>query len=151
MLLRPCYAFDYILHVDSYAEVFSHDDLCAELSTNTQFNADAMFKYCLTEKSIFATNNIAIAEKQVWRNNYVLEIVTHSCNLHTNEANRALDTAYTNRLAILRAHYEAIQEPHLGMTGAELDEWRARLGNTIDAYVESISPFRSTNTGTLPQ
>ncbi len=147
MLLRPCYAFDYILHVDSYAEVFSRDDLCAELSTNTQFNADAMFKYCQTGKSDFATNNIAIAEKQIWRNNFVLDIVRHSCNLHTNETNRALNTVYTNRLAILRAYYEAIPEPHLGMIGAELDEWRTRLGNTIDAYTNGISPFRSPEQG----
>ena len=106
-----------------------------------------MFKYCLTEKSDFATNNIAIAEKQIWRNNFVLDIVGHSCNLHTNETNRALNTAYTNRLAILRAYYDAIPEPHLGMTGAELDEWRARLGNTIDAYTGGISPFRSPEQG----
>lgn len=141
------FGFDRLLNLDSYADVFSRIDLFAELSTNAQFNADAMFKYCLTEKSDFATNNIAIAEKQIWRNNFVLDIVRHSCNLHTNETNRALNIAYTNRLAILRAYYDAIPEPHLGMTGAELDEWRARLGNTIDAYTNGISPFRSPEQG----
>ncbi len=142
---RREFSYNEILNIDNYP--VTRFGLYAELSTNTQYNADAMFKYCLTEKSDFATNNIAIAEKQVWRNNFVLEIVRHSCNLHTNEANRVLDTAYTNRLAILRAHYEAIQEPHLGMTGAELDEWCARLGNTIDAYINGISPFRTTAQG----
>ena len=140
-LYAAAYAHMEILNLENYP--ISRAELYAELSTNVQYNADAMFKYCLTEKSDFATNNIAIAEKQIWRNNFVLEIVTHSCNLHTNEANRALDTAYTNRLAILRAHYEAIPEPHLGMTGVELAEWRTRLGNSIDAYINGISPFRT--------
>ncbi len=135
--------FDRFLNLDSYTDVFSRADLYAELSTNAQYNADAMFRYCLAERSDFATNNIAIAEKQIWRNNFVLEIVGHSCNLHTNAANRALDTAYTNKLAAIRAHYDAIPEPHLGMAGAELDEWRSRLGATIDAYTNAISPFRS--------
>ena len=138
---RREFPYNEILNIDNYP--VARSGLYAEISTNAQYNADAMFRYCLTEKSDFATNNIAIAEKQVWRNNFVLEIVTHSCNLHTNEANRALDTAYTNRLAILRAHYEAIPEPHLEMTSAELNEWRTRLGNTIDAYINGISPFRS--------
>ena len=139
--LWPVHMFQTFLNLDSYTNIFTRADLYSELSTNAQYNADAMFKYCLTEKSNFATNNIAIAEKQIWRNNFVLEIVKHSCNLHTNAANRALDTTYTNRLAILRAHYDAIPEPHLGMTGAELDEWRTRLGNTIDAYTNEITPF----------
>ena len=142
MFIRPQYSFNYVLNIDIYTNIFSRAELYAELSTNTQYNADAMFKYCLTEKSVFATNNIAIAEKQIWRNNFVLEITTHSCNLHTNAANRALNDAYTNRLAMIRAHYDAIPEPHLGMSGAELDEWRNRLGNTIDAYTGNISPFR---------
>ena len=147
MLPEPKSVFDYVLNLDNYSDVFSRADLYAELSTNTQYSADAMFKYCLTEKSDFATNNIAIAEKQIWRNNFVLDIVRHSCNLHTNETNHALNIAYTNRLAILRAYYDAIPEPHLGMTGAELDEWRARLGNTIDAYINGISPFKSPEQG----
>ena len=141
-LYQPTHIFQYLLNLDIYTNIFSRAELYAELSTNTQYNADAMFKYCLTDKSDFATNNIAIAEKQIWRNNFVLEITTHSCNLHTNAANRALNDAYTNRLAIIRAHYDAIPEPHLGMSGAELDEWRNRLGNTIDAYTGNISPFR---------
>ena len=145
MSYRPRNSYGNILNFDSYP--ITREELYAELSTNAQYNADAMFKYCLTEKSDFATNNIAIAEKQIWRNNFVLDIVRHSCNLHTNETNRALNIAYTNRLAILRAYYDAIPEPHLGMTGAELDEWRARLGNTIDAYTNGISPFRSPEQG----
>ena len=144
---RSVHMFQTFLNLDSYTNIFSRAELYAALSTNALYNADAMFKYCLTEKSDFATNNIAIAEKQIWRNNFVLEIVRHSCNLHTNETNRALNTAYTNRLAILRAYYEAIPEPHLGMIGAELDEWRARLGNTIDAYTNGISPFKSPEQG----
>lgn len=142
MLPQPRGVYDYVLNLDNYTDVFSRTDLYAELSTNKQYNADAMFKYCLTEKSDFATNNIAIAEKQVWRNNFVLEIVRHSCNLHTNEANCVLDTAYTNRLALIRAHYDAMPGPHLGMTGTELEEWRTRLRNTIRAYTDEISPFR---------
>ena len=98
-------------------------------------------RYCLAEKSDFATNNIAIAEKQIWRNNFVLEIVGHSCNLHTNAANEALDATYMDKLAATRAHYDAIPEPHLGMVGSELDEWRARLAATIHAYTNGISPF----------
>ena len=136
---RREFHYNEILNINNYP--VTRFGLYAELSTNAQFNADAMFKYCLTEKSDFATNNIAIAEKQIWRNNFVLDIVRHSCNLHTNETNRALNTAYTNRLAILRAYYEAIPEPHLGMIGAELAEWRARLGNTINAYTNGITPF----------
>ncbi len=145
MSYRPRNSYGNILNFDSYP--ITREELYAELSTNAQYNADAMFKYCLTEKSDFATNNIAIAEKQIWRNNFVLDIVRHSCNLHTNETNRALNIAYTNRLAILRAYYEAIPEPHLGMIGAELDEWRTRLGNIIDAYTNGISPFRSPEQG----
>ena len=139
---RPTHIFQYLLNLDNYTNIFSRAELYAELSTNTQYNADAMFKCCLAEKSVFDTNNIAIAEKQIWRNNFVIEITTRSCNLLTNAANRALNDAYTNRLAMIRAHYDAIPEPHLGMSGAELDEWRNRLGNTIDAYTGNISPFR---------
>ena len=141
MSYKPRNSYSNMLNFDNYP--ITRPELYAELSTNAQYNADAMFKYCLTEKSDFATNNIAIAEKQIWRNNFVLEIVKHSCNLHTNEANRALNTAYTNRLAVIRAHYDAIPEPHLGMSVAELNEWRTRLGNTVDTYINGISPFRT--------
>ena len=133
------FAFDEILNLGNYP--ITRPELYAELSTNRQYNADAMFRYCLTERADFATNNIAIAEKQIWRNNFVLEIVRHSCNLHTNAANRALDATYTDKLAAIRAHYDAIPEPHLGMAGAELDEWRNRLAATIAAYTNGVSPF----------
>lgn len=136
------FSYAEMLNIDNYCDAFSRDELYSELSTNSQFNADAMFKYCVTEKSDFETNNIAIAEKQIWRNNFVLEIVTRSCNLHTNEKNRAYNDAYTNRLVQIRAHYDAIPEPHLGMTGTELEEWRTRLRNTIRAYTDEISPFQ---------
>ncbi len=33
------------------------------------------------------------------------------------------------------------------MIGAELDEWRARLGNTIDAYTNGVSSFKSSEQG----
>ncbi len=137
----PCHQYSPLLNVED--QVFPRADLYAELSTNTQFNANAMFKYCLTDKGDFETNNIAIAEKQVWRNDFVLEIVARSCNLSTNAANRAHDADYTNRLAVLRAHYDALPAPRLGMSEAELAEWRSRLGGTIDAYIRDISPFRS--------
>ncbi len=147
MLPQPRGVYDYVLNLDNYTDVFSRADLYAELSSNKQYNADAMFKYCLTEKSDFATNNIAIAEKQIWRNNFVLDIVTHSCNLHTNDKNRAYNAAYTNKLTEILAHYETISEPHLGMAGVELNEWRTRLRDSIRAYVESINPFRPSSFG----
>ena len=143
--LWPKDIFQSFLNISNY--VFRRDELYAELSTNTQFNADELLKYCLTDRSDFATNNIAIAEKQIWRNNFVLEIVTHSCNLHTNDKNRAYNAAYTNKLTEILAHYETISEPHLGMAGVELNEWRTRLRDSIRAYVESINPFRPSSFG----
>ncbi len=151
MFHKPCNSFRHVLNLDSYSDVFSRADLYAELATNIQYNADDMFKYCLTENSDFATNNIAIAEKQIWRNNFVLEIVTHSCNLHTNEKNRAFNAAYTNKLADVLALYDAIPEPHLGMAGEELRGWKNRLRNTIHAYVDAINPFRTPTAGEPPQ
>ena len=141
MSYMPQNSYGQILNLDNYTNIFTRAELYAELSTNRQYNADAMFQYCLAERADFATNNIAIAEKQIWRNNFVLEIVRHSCNLHTNAANRALDATYTDKLAAIRAHYDAIPEPHLGMAGAELDEWRDRLAATIAAYTNGVSPF----------
>lgn len=131
--------YEMLGNVSSYN--FSRESLYAELSTNTRFRAAELFRYCIVDKGDFATNNIAIAEKQVWRNNFVLELVAHSCNLHTNEANRVLDSDYRGKLGTLCDHYALIPADSLGMTGNEKAEWLARLQATINAYTNVISPF----------
>lgn len=137
---RIPFAFTEILNLGNYD--IHRSDLYAELSTNASFNADAMFRYCLTDRADFPTNDIAIAEKEIWRNNFVLEIVTHSCNLHTNEANRAHDAAYTNLLATLLSHYESLSADATDIFGTNRVEWLQQLGATIDAYTQGISPFK---------
>lgn len=137
--LSKTHSFNRFLNLGNYD--ISRADLYAELSTNATFNADAMFRYCLTERADFPTNSIAIAEKEIWRNNFVLEIVAHSCNLHTNDANRALDAAYTNQLATLRGYYEALPADATDIFGTNRVEWLQQLGSTIDAYTQGISPF----------
>ena len=136
------YAYSYreILSLSNY-EV-TREGLYAELSTNTQCRADEMFRYVLTDKADFPTNNAAIAEKQMWRNNFVLEIIGKSCNLHADEANRALDTAYTNALASVIAAYAATAPEGLDMTQEEKAEWIGRLQSEADRYRLEVSPFR---------
>lgn len=138
--LSCTHRYERVLHFDN-CDV-PRSELYAELSTNTKFKADSIFQYCLTERADFPTNDIEVAEKEVWRNNFVLEIVTRSCNFHTNEANRALDTAYTNRLSALRRHYEELPAEATEIFGTNRVEWLQKLGGTIDEYILETRPFR---------